>query len=593
VTASSFGVKSLAKIAPSTKRQLIYHDIVLIGSMLVLAACGLIYEYLLAHYAGRIIGAVETTIYAMIGVMIVSMGIGAFAAKWVKNPFEGMAWLELLIGLLGAISVLIMASMMALSYTLPHWLSEMYGLHSSVYTQGGIVESLKTLAYFTPFVIGFVLGVMVGMEIPLIARVREHIHQKHLKNNIGTIYGADYIGAGIGAAVWVVVCLKLPIMTAAVFTASANLIIGVIFLKFYQSKMKHKRLLWSANLIMAIVIVVLGYGGSNWVEKMNYTLFEDTPIYTKVTPYQHITVTERIIGHGLPKVISLYINGRLQFSSNDEHVYHSYLTYPAMLASAKHEKILVIGGGDGLAVRDILKWSPKSVTLVDLDRDMVEMFQGKSKGMPSELAEILVSLNKNALNDKKVNIIFGDAFIEIGKLVSEKKTYDTIIVDLPDPSHPNLNKLYSDMFYSRLKEVLNGDGAIVVQSTSPYHAKRAFISVGKTLSSVGLNTEQYHTNVSTFGDWGWSIATKYGGSAEQRIVMAENLPVDDPLISKRSILAAFVFMPNFYRNAEQVEVNKIGTNTIYQYHQEAWSKLDGVFFSNPEISGNVASSDAN
>lgn len=580
-------------LVSSTRRQLIQHDIVLIGSMLVLAACGLIYEYLLAHYAGRIIGAVETTIYAMIGIMIVSMGIGAFAAKWIKNPFEGMAWLELLIGFLGSVAVLIMASMMALSYTLPHWLSDMYGLHSSVYTQGGLVDSLKTTAHFTPFVIGFVLGFMIGMEIPLIARVREHIHQKHLENNTGTIYGADYIGAGIGAAIWVFVCLKLPIMTAAVATASANLIVGLIFLKYYQSEMKRKRLLWSSNLFMALVIVILGYSGSNWVEKMNYTLFEDTPVFTKVTPYQHITVTERIIGHGLPKVTSLYINGRLQFSSNDEHVYHSYLTYPAMLASAKHDDILVIGGGDGLAVRDILNWSPKSITLIDLDLDMVEIFQGISQDLPPELAQTLVSLNNNALNDKKVNIIFGDAFIEIGKLVSQKKSFDTIIVDLPDPSHPNLNKLYSDMFYSRLKDVLNGDGAIAVQSTSPYHAKKAFISVGKTLSSVGLNTQQYHTNVSTFGDWGWSIATKYGRSAEERIQMAENLPVEDPLISKRSILASFVFMPNFYRGADQVNVNSIGTNTIYQYHQEAWSNLDGVFFSNPESSGNGASVGAN
>ncbi len=585
-------LSSTVALAPS-KRQLIHHDIVLIVSMLVLAACGLIYEYLLAHYAGRIIGAVETTIYAMIGVMIVSMGLGAFSAKWIKNPFEGMAWLELLIGLLGSVAVLIMASMMALSFTLPHWLADMYGLHPSVYTQGGMVESLKAVASFTPFVIGFVLGFMVGMEIPLIARIREHIHQRHLKNNTGTIYGADYIGAGIGAAIWVLICLKLPIMTAAVATASANLIIGLIFLKYYQSEMQRKKRLWAANILMLFVILLLGYTGSNWVEKMNYTLFEDSPIYTKVTPYQHLTVTERIVGHGLPKVTSLYINGRLQFSSNDEHVYHSYLTYPAMVASARHDNILIIGGGDGLAVRDVLKWSPKAVTLIDLDQDMIEMFQGKSENLPPQLAKTLVSLNANALNDKKVNIILGDAFIEIGKLVSQKKIFDTIIVDLPDPSHPNLNKLYSDMFYSRVKEVLNGDGVVVIQSTSPYHAKQAFISVGKTLNSVGLKTEQYHTNVSTFGDWGWTIATKYGRSVKERIEMTEYLPVKDPLISKQSMLAAFVFMPNFYNNMGQVKINRIGTNTIYQYHQEAWNKFDGVFYSNPESIGNGASNDAN
>jgi spermidine synthase len=556
-------------------------DLILIISMAILAACGLIYEYLLAHYAGRILGAVETTIYAMIGIMIVAMGIGAFTAKWIKDPFTGFTWLEVTIALLGSSSILIMATMTALIYTLPHWLHDIYNIHPSVLLEGGAIQTLKEISFYTPYITGFILGLMIGMEIPLIARVRETIHQQHLVHNTGTIYGADYIGAGIGAAIWVTVCLQIPIMVAAVATAAANIAVGIVFLIRYRDKINNLGALIIAHLVVIGIILILAFSGSKWVEQMNYALFEDEPVYTKVTPYQHLTLTQRIVGQGLDKVISLYINGRLQFSSSDEHIYHSFLTYPALLTSARRENILVIGGGDGLAVRDILKWSPKSITLIDLDTDMINLFKGIDPELPDNIKNTLLTLNDNSLNDPRVKVINNDAFLEVEKLVSQQQHFDTIIVDLPDPSHPDLNKLYSDFFYARLKELLSGDGVIAIQSTSPYHAQQAFISIGKTLKSVGFQTEQYHSNVPTFGEWGWTIGTVHGQMASQRITNSATLPVNDPWISKKQLLAAFVFAPSFYQFASDVKVNKLGSRTIYNYHQAAWGKMDGIFYSNP------------
>ncbi|MCF6282419.1 MAG: polyamine aminopropyltransferase [Candidatus Polarisedimenticolaceae bacterium] len=563
--------------APSPRR-LLGHDIQLIGSMLILAGCGLIYEYLLAHYAGRILGAVESTIYAMIGIMIVAMGIGAFLARWVKCPFTGFAWLEVSIGLLGGCSILIMAGMLALTYTLPVWLQQIYGLHPSITTDGGVIAALQNIAFYTPFVAGFILGAMIGMEIPLIARIREHIHGKHLAHNTGTIYGADYIGAGIGAAIWVTICLNIPIMTAAIGTAAVNLVVGLIFLWRYQSEIIRPIRLWIAHTGLAVVLVVLALNGTGWVLQMNYTLFKDTPIYSKVTPYQHLTVTRRHVGQGLPSLLSLYINGRLQFSSSDENIYHSYLTYPALLLSARHDKVLVIGGGDGMAVRDILRWNPKHVTLIDLDEDMVSLFKGEDPDAPDEVEQALLNLNQDAFNDPKVSIIIGDAFIEVEKLVSEGRHFDTIIVDLPDPSHPDLNKLYSDFFYARLKELLSGDGALVVQSTSPYHAKKAFVSIGKTMQAAGYLTEQYHTNVPTFGEWGWTIGTVRGLTPSQRMAQISELPVANHWLSKAALEAAFVFAPSYFDDTENIEINRLGSHQVYQYHHEAWAKQNGVFF---------------
>jgi len=564
---------------PSSRR-LLGHDALLIGGMLVLAGCGLIYEYLLAHYAGRILGAVESTIYAMIGIMIVAMGIGAFLARWVKCPFTGFAWLEVGIGLLGGCSILLMAGMLALTYTLPVWLQQIYGLHPSITTDGGFVSALQTLAFYTPFVTGFILGAMIGMEIPLIARVREQVHGRHLTHNTGTIYGADYIGAGIGAAIWVGVCLNIPIMVAAVGTAAVNLLVGLGFLWRYQSKITRPVQLWLVHAGLAVVLIVLAINGSGWVLQMNYTLFKDTPIYSKVTPYQHITLTRRHVGQGLPSLLSLYINGRLQFSSSDENIYHSYLTYPALLSSARHEQVLVIGGGDGMAVRNILRWNPKQVTLIDLDEAMITLFKGEDPDAPAGVEQTLLNLNQNAFNDPRVSIVIGDAFIEVEKLVSEKRHFDTIIVDLPDPSHPDLNKLYSDFFYARLKELLSGDGAIAVQSTSPYHAKKAFVSIGKTMRAAGYQTEQYHTNVPTFGEWGWTIGTIRGLKPSQRIAQVDKLPVADPWLSKAALKAAFIFAPSYFEGTENIKINRLGSHQVYRYHYEAWSKQDGVFFAN-------------
>ncbi|HHJ21090.1 MAG TPA: polyamine aminopropyltransferase [Gammaproteobacteria bacterium] len=563
-----------------TSGALRHHDRVLIGSMGVLAACGLIYEYLLAHYAGRILGAVESTIYIMIGLMIVAMGVGAFAAKWVKNPFAGFAGLEVAIGFFGGCSVLIMASAMALSYTLPVWLQAVYGLHPSVTVDGGVVNILQKAAFLVPFLCGFLLGMMIGMEIPLIARIREIVHEQHLPHNTGTIYGADYVGAGIGAAIWVLVCLKIPIMMAAVGTAAVNALVGILFLWRYQSHIKKPLKLWMAHAVLLLVLLMLAIGGVRWVTAMNNTLFKDKVVFTRITPYQHLALTERYVGRGLPKLLSLYINGRLQFSSSDETIYHSYLTYPAMLASARHDRILVIGGGDGMALRELLRWSPRSITLVDLDAEMIRLFSGKDKTAPQEIRDTLLALNEKSFLDPRVHIITGDAFIEVEKLISTRQHYDTIIVDLPDPSHPDLNKLYSDYFYQRLKTLLSGDGAIVIQSTSPYHAKKAFLSIGKTLEVAGFKAEQYHANVPTFGEWGWTIGVPRGQSALHRIQQAPGMPVPNGWLSRPLIEAAFVFPPHFFQHRQEIKINHLGSHQLYQYHYDAWARKDGVFFAN-------------
>ncbi len=553
-----------------------FDDTLLLGIMAVLAGCGLIYEYLLSHYAGRILGALEAAIYTMIGLMIVSMGVGAFAARKIRCAFTGFAVLELSVALCGSLAILITAAVIGFGQQLPLIIASTLGLPPDQLPEGGFIGLLQHLSEYLPYFWGVLLGLMIGMEIPLIARVRQSLCDEHLMHNAGTIYGADYVGAGIGAAIWVSFMLAIDIQLAAALTASFNLLAGFIFIWRFWDRIRFVKTLLVGHFIASGILLVLAWHGPGWEQNFNNLLYKDEVIYAKSTRFQQLTFTERLRGSGLEPVYSLYINGRLQFSSQDEHIYHAFLVHPTLEASARHNKVLIIGGGDGLGLKQVLKWQPEQVTLMDLDRDLLELFTSHDADMPTRLSQTLLKLNGDALNDPRVEVVVDDAFNGVDKLLKRGDRYDAIIVDLPDPSHPDLNKLYSDLFYKKLKELLSADGALTVQSTSPYHAPKAFISVGKTLALAGFNVSQYHHNVPSFGEWGWSIATASGKSAKNRLSDIEHLSIEDDWLTPGLIKGSFEFPGNFYQDMDKIEPNRIGSMQLYQYHQKAWTENQGV-----------------
>jgi spermidine synthase len=546
-------------------------DILLILTMAVLAGCGLIYEYLLSHYAGRVLGVMESTIYTMIGLMIVSMGLGAFAARKVSCAFNGFVWLELIIALVGSSAILIIGGLIAITQIFPQLIADMLSLPPDMKPQGGLFKQLSWLAFKSPYFFGVMLGFFIGMEIPLIARIRESIHKQHLANNLGTIYGADYVGAGIGAAIWVIFLLSIDISKAAAITASLNLIAGAFFILRYWQHLNWRKTFVALHCGLALIIVLMFNFGNQWLNQMNSLLYLDKVVHTDKTRYQQLTFTERHMGLDQNNIINFYLNGRLQFSSIDEHIYHDYLVAPVMAGSARHENILIIGGGDGLALRDVLKYNPKSVTLIDLDSKLIDIFKQPKDRVNTRLAHQILKLNQHSLQDERVTIIRADAFIAINQLLKERQVFDAIIVDLPDPSHPDLNKLYSVNFYARLKLLLSGDGLIAIQSTSPYHAKDSFISIGNTLAAAKFShVQQYHDNVPSFGEWGWTIASKSGAIPLARLNKLTELPVAHQWINLAILKAAFIFPNNFYQNKENISINILGSHTIYQLHQKAW-----------------------
>ena len=575
------GARASTRSVASVRR----HDVVLIGTMGVVAGCGLIYEYLMAHFAGRILGAVEPTIYAMIGLMIVAMGIGAFMAKWVSSMFTGFAWLEVTIGLIGGFSVLALSAAVAFAYSLPEWIRSVYNVDAGVVMDGGLFAVLKVFSSVLPFLLGFILGLLIGMEIPLIARVREHIHETHLPHNIGTIYGADYIGAGIGAAIWILICLKLPIVYAAVGTAAANVLAGVVFLTVYRREVRPAVALWGAHAVLAGLLVVLALFGREWIAGLGDSLFRDRVVYHLQTPYQNVVLTKRHVSGGRPDILSLYINGRIQFASNDERIYHAYLTTPPMLAAYRRDRILVLGGGDGLALRDLWRWSPQAVTLIDIDPAVVDLFAGRDADAPDWLSRALVEQNAGSFDDPRLTVIHGDAFIEVERLATDDERFDVVIVDLPDPNHPDLNRLYSDYFYARVRAILSPDGAIAIQSTSPYHAQEAFLSIGKTVAHAGFTVSQYHANVPSFGEWGWTLGTPAGKSGPERIAALGIGETPDGWLDGDRIAAAFQFPPRYFDLLPDIEINRLGSHAVFNYHQDAWESRRGAFYVRDPLHG--------
>ncbi|MDX8377197.1 MAG: polyamine aminopropyltransferase [Mariprofundales bacterium] len=552
--------------------------------LFVLAACGLIYEYLLSHYAGRVLGAMEAVIYGIIGLMIVSMGLGAFLARYVRQTHTAFAWLEACIALLGSSAVLLLGAAFAFAALLPRILSATFDLPPDLLPTGGMLQWPKMLAKFAPWFMAFLLGLCIGMEIPLLARVRQDLYAHHLEHNTGAVYGIDYIGAGFGALLWVVLMLQLDASQAAAFTAYANIAIGLLFLALFRQHIKAWAALLVIYLLLLISVSAIALYGEDWDAAMENMLYQDYVIYSTQTPYQHLVLTARIMDASRQPVYTFYINGRTQFSSVDEHMYHSMLVYPAMAAAGHHQRVLVIGGGDGLAVREILRWNPQEVLLLDLDTKLVHLFSEPEINANGVIInQALLRLNNAAFADKRVQTRFGDAFLLVDELLKldtlkpSQALFDVIIIDLPDPSHPDLNKLYSQRFYAKLRVLLAGDGIMAVQSTSPYHAKHTFLCIGKTIKAAGFNhVQQYHHNVPSFGEWGFSIASKQGVAASTRLKRLPILAVDDNYITPELMQAAFVFSKNFAAKLDDIEINRLGNLAAYRYHQQDWATEQGI-----------------
>jgi len=331
-------------------------------------------------------------------------------------------------------------------------------------------------------------GILVGLEIPLLMLILKD--KVEFKDLVSRVFTFDYIGALLASLIFPVVLVPyLGLMRTSLFFGILNIAVGLYLLyKFKQEVKQVKTIQWVAILLLLIEVAVFALSNilMSWSESLAYN---DHIVYTTSTPYQRIVITKN------KRDLRLYLNNNLQFSSADEYRYHEALVHPAMTASGHPKNILVLGGGDGLAVREILKYpSVQTVTLVDLDPAMTKLFSTQ---------EILVNQNKHSLTNSKVKVYNADAFVW---LKSNTQQFDCAIIDFPDPSNFAIGKLYTTAFYNLLHKALTPQAFAVIQSTSPFAAPKSFWCVSETLKQAGFVPTAYHNYVPSFGEWGYMLA---------------------------------------------------------------------------------------
>ena len=283
----------------------------------------------------------------------------------------------------------------------------------------------------------------------------------------------------------------------------------------------------------AVRIVLLGAAtalAGRAVTHFENRIYQDEIIYAATSRYQRIVVTRWRAD------VRLYLDGHLQFSSVDEYRYHEALVHPAMQSAARRERVLILGGGDGLAAREVLRYpAVRSVDLVDLDPAVTELCRTR---------RIFTDLNDDALSDPRVEIHHADAF---GYLRAATEMFDVIIIDLPDPSAPDLAKLYSQAFYGLARRRLTEGGALVSQCTSPFRSRSAFWCIVRTMEAARnsmaaaerMMIHPYHAYVPTFGTWGFCL---WGPDSFDPGHQA--IPVPTRFLSADVLPGLFVFPPD-------------------------------------------------
>lgn len=492
---------------------------VLLVSILIVALCGIAYELIISTVSSYLLGNSVYQFSLTIGTFMFAMGIGSYLSKLLgKNLLHNFVLIEIAIALVGG------ACSMILFMTFP--------LANALYT-------------FVMYSLILIIGALVGMEIPILTTILSH--RKSTRDSIANVMSLDYVGALIGSVSFPLLLLPhLGLIRSSFAIGLANILTALVNLYFFRNHLKHIRGLTIASLGILVALIVFMFAGTRLTSFAESHLYFDQIIYQKQTQYQKLTITRS----NSNREMKLYIDGHIQFSTRDEYRYHEALVHPVMSIEGKKENVLVLGGGDGLAVRELLKYDEiKSIDLVDIDPEITRL----GKEFP-----IFAMLNQKSLHDKRVNVYNDDAFVFINQ---PGKMYDRVIIDMPDPHNEAINKLYSREFYYMIQRRMNADAFLVSQSSSPYFTRKTFWGIEKTLSDVFTKTESYQVTVPTFGIWGFHMATN-----NQKFPSRYEFEVNPKWMTAQVMASATQFSSDISK--VDVPVNSIMEPKLYQLYLE-------------------------
>ena len=493
----------------------------LLLSVFIIASCGLIYELIAGTLSSYLLGDSVTQFSTVIGTYLFAMGLGSYLSRYiVKGLVTRFIHIELLVGLFGGYSAVVLFLVFA-------WWAP-----------------FRLVLYFLVVLI----GILVGLEIPLIMRILQQ--QFEFKELVSRVLTFDYLGALVVSLLFpLVLAPHLGLVRTSLLFGLLNALVAAWTAWLFRRQLPDYQGLRGQCIVVSLLLLAGFVAAEQLTALAEENLYTDQIIYARSTPYQRIVLTR------WKNDIRLFLNSNLQFSSHDEYRYHEALIHPGLQTLPQARRVLVLGGGDGLALREILKYDAiESITLVDLDPQMIQLFSTHP---------LLKTLNHNAFASPKAQVVNADAFLWLER---NPDHFDFIVVDFPDPTTYSLGKLYSSAFYRLLEKHLAAQGLAVIQSTSPLYARQSFWCIVRTLESVGLQATPYHAYVPSFGEWGFVIASR----------QPYQPPTQYSLPDLKYLNAAMT--PTLFQFPEDMqpvsaEVNRLNNQILVRYYETEWHQV--------------------
>ncbi len=498
-------------------------------NVFIITTCGLIYELIAGTLSSYVLGDSVTQFSLIIGIYLFAMGVGSWLSRFIeKHIAEKFVDIELAVAVLGGFS----APLLFLSFA--------------------------KLSYFSVVLYGIVFGIgtLVGLEIPLLMRILQD--KLDFKDLVSRVLAFDYIGALAASLLFPLFLVpKLGLTRTSLLFGMLNAGVGIWGTWLLEPLIKKNVNILRVKGFVIIVLLFIAFIKADYLTSLaEDSLFVDNIVYAESSPYQRIVVTKGKTGY------ALFLNGNLQFNSFDEYRYHEALVHPAFAAhGANPKRVLVLGGGDGLAAREILKYpSVESLTLVDLDPSMTRI-----AGKVPALGE----LNNHSLDKPKVSVINTDAYVWLDN--NSVEPFDIAIVDFPDPNNFALGKLYTTRFYNLLKAKLKSDAAVVIQCTSPLFARKSFWSIIKTLEAAGFHVKPFQTTVPSFGIWGYALAKLQPFNAPTKL--PENIELK--FLNNNAFASMFDFSSDIaLPKDEEIEINRLDNQALVRYYEAEWRRFE-------------------
>lgn len=477
---------------------------VLLAAVAACAACGIIYELALLTLSASLNGGGIVATSLIVAGYIAALGAGALLVKpLLAHAAIAFVAVEAALGIVGGLSA-------AALYVVFAFLD-------------GSIGSTWVLAAGTALI-----GGLVGAEVPLLMTLLQRgrtAGPSDAGRTLANLNAADYLGALLGGLVWPFLLLPhLGMIRGAAATGIVNLAAAAVVALFLLRRVVSPRQLATALCALTAALAVLAtllVRSADIETTSRQRLYADPIVAYRHTPYQEIVVTRR--GNDM----RLYLDGGLQFSTRDEYRYTESLVYPALGNGAR--SVLVLGGGDGLAARELLRQpGVAKIVQVELDPAVIDLARTTMR-----------DANGGALDDPRVKIVIGDAMTW---LRGAPDRFDAVIVDLPDPDTPTLGRLYSTEFYALAARALAPGGLMVVQAGSPFSTPTAFWRTISTVRAAGYAVTPYHVHVPTFGDWGFALAAR--GADTPAGAPTPTMPAGAPplrFLNQQVLAAATVF----------------------------------------------------